>query len=116
MKLPDASNAIIEQPKLVAYLLNDAHPDNGGKAAFFKGLGFSSDDWLFFAQALRKVALDNECIKQLASPFGIKYVIDGLLLGTGENQGYVRTVWISEPKTPAPRLVTAYPVARMETP
>jgi hypothetical protein len=116
MKLPRASDAIIAQTKLVAYLLNAAHPDNGGKAAFFNRLGFTQADWLFFASALRQVALDNPCVAQIASPFGMKYIVDGLLCGTGGNRGSVRTVWITEPHLPPPRLVTAYPLARMETP
>jgi hypothetical protein len=32
MKLPDADNAIVERQKILAYLLNAAHPDNEGKA------------------------------------------------------------------------------------
>jgi hypothetical protein len=113
MILPNAANAIIEQEKVVDYLLNATHPDNGGKAAFFNRLGFSPDDWVFFANALRQVALNHDCVGQIASPFGIKYIVDGLLAGKGQNEGIVRTIWISEPHLPAPRLVTAYPVGRM---
>ena len=35
MKLPNAERALVEREKIVNYLLNPAHPDNGGKAAFF---------------------------------------------------------------------------------
>jgi len=35
MKLPNANNANVEREKIVDYLLNPAHPDNGGKAEFF---------------------------------------------------------------------------------
>ena len=34
MKLPNAHLAIVQQEKVKEYLLNPAHPDNGGKAAF----------------------------------------------------------------------------------
>jgi hypothetical protein len=44
MKLPHADLVIIEQAKIVDYLLNPAHPDNGGKAAFFLAMGFSRED------------------------------------------------------------------------
>jgi len=40
VKLPNAEKAIAEHEKVADYLLNAAHPDNGGKAAFFEGLGF----------------------------------------------------------------------------
>ncbi len=41
MKVPSAHMAVVEREKITAYLLNPAHPDNGGKAAFFRLLGFS---------------------------------------------------------------------------
>ena len=40
MKLPNAEKAVVEREKLADYLLNAAHPDNGGKAAFFEGSDF----------------------------------------------------------------------------
>src|SRR5262245_37672421 len=40
MRLPNAERAIVEREKIVDYLLNSAHPDNGGKAQFFFSLGF----------------------------------------------------------------------------
>jgi len=45
MKLPSAHLALVDPEKIVDYLLNPAHPDNGGKAAFFVALGFSRDQW-----------------------------------------------------------------------
>ncbi len=44
MKLPNAHLAVVEQEKICGYLLNAAHPDNGGKAAFFAGLGFQTEN------------------------------------------------------------------------
>ena len=40
VNLPNAHKAIVERDKIADYLLNAAHPDNGGKAAFFESLGF----------------------------------------------------------------------------
>jgi hypothetical protein len=40
MKLPNAENAVVERGKITEHLLNAAHPENGGKAAFFEALGF----------------------------------------------------------------------------
>lgn len=45
MKLPNAHLAIVDEETIVDYLLNPAHPDNGGKAKFFLGLGFTVDQW-----------------------------------------------------------------------
>jgi hypothetical protein len=44
MKLPNSGSTIIEREKVTDYLLNPAHPDNGGKAAFFLLLGFNRGD------------------------------------------------------------------------
>jgi hypothetical protein len=44
VKLRDAHLAVVERGKVLDYLLNDAHPDNGGKAQFFESLGFSRAD------------------------------------------------------------------------
>lgn len=45
MKLPNTHLAIVDQDKITGYLLDPAHPDNGGKAPFFLALGFRQDDW-----------------------------------------------------------------------
>ena len=37
MKLPNAENAVVEREKIADYLLNPAHPDNGGKAPLLFG-------------------------------------------------------------------------------
>ena len=44
VKLRNAHLAAIDRNKALDYLLNEAHPDNGGKARFFALLGFSRED------------------------------------------------------------------------
>ena len=44
VKLRNAHLAVVDRGKILDYLLNDAHPDNGGKARFFASLGFSRED------------------------------------------------------------------------
>jgi Domain of unknown function (DUF6883) len=56
MRLPNADLAVVERAKITYYLLNPEHPDNGGKAAFFFALEFSSIDWEVFANAMRRLA------------------------------------------------------------
>lgn len=55
MKLPNASEAIVEEKKITRYLLNRDHPDNGGKADFFVALGFRHDYWELMAASLRRL-------------------------------------------------------------
>jgi hypothetical protein len=109
MTMPNAHLAVIEQEKITGYLLNPAHPDNGGKAAFFLSLGFRTVDWPALAAAFRKLAATNTVIKNVASPHGCKYVLGGRIETPCGEQPVVRTIWIVDEGLHAPRLVTAYP-------
>lgn len=109
--LRNAHLAIVDRRKVVDYLLNHAHPDNGGKAQFFASLGFSSDDPEALVQALQDVAQQGEVVRSTESAHGEKYVVDGWLsVHTQESRRRsVRTIWIIDRGGDAPRLVTAYP-------
>jgi hypothetical protein len=109
MDLPDAHLALVEQEKICGYLLNPAHPDNGGKADFFAALGFQIKDWQALAAALRDLAQRAPVVKRMASPHGTKYILDGRIGTPGGKQPWVRTVWIVDRDGQKPRLVTAYP-------
>ncbi|HKZ77733.1 MAG TPA: hypothetical protein VJ124_05365 [Pyrinomonadaceae bacterium] len=109
MKLPNANLAIVDREKIADYLLNPAHPDNGGKARFFLSLGFAVAEWLAFADALRKLAVSFEVTEHVESKHGNKYIVTGEIetpSGRGPN---VLTVWIVDKGNDKPRLVTAYP-------
>ena len=109
MKLPQADKAVVDQEKITGYLLNAAPPDNGGKAAFFQGLGFKPDDWLQLADAFRRLAESGEVHNSMATPHGHKYIVDGLVESPNGKSPVVRTVWIVDMGFDTPRLVTAYP-------
>ncbi len=111
MKLRHAHLAVVERHKIVDYLLNSAHPDNGGKAQFFESLGFSAGVPELLIEALRAVARDGEVVESVESAHGEKHVVDGPLLSqTDSSQSrMVRTIWIVDRVLKAPRLVTAYP-------
>jgi len=105
MKVPNAHAALVEREKLTEYLLNPAHPDNGGKAPFFLSLGFSREDWPVLATALRILA-EN---KRMESPYGQKYILDGRIESPSGRTPVVRSIWIVDRVSDTPRLVTAYP-------
>ncbi len=109
MRLPNVQVAVVEPEKIVDYILNPAHPDNGGKAVFFLGLGFRRDEWRSLAAALRKVAEGQLVAKSMASPHGRKYIVDGRIETPSGRTPLVRTVWIVDQGFDTPRLVTAYP-------
>ena len=109
MKLPHPEQAVVEREKIVDYLLNDRHPDNGGKAAFFENVGFRREEWNVLAAALLMLAQTAEVSQRVLSPHGAKYVIVGPLQAPGGHTAMVLTVWIIDKGLEAARLVTAYP-------
>jgi hypothetical protein len=109
MKLPYPRRATVAREKITEYLLNDAHPGNGGKALFFAALGFSQEGWLTLANAFLKLALETEVAITMESSHGIKYIVDGALSTPSGKRPAVRTVWIVDRGSENPRLVTAYP-------
>lgn len=112
MTLPNAHLAIVERGKIADYLLNPAHPDNGGKASFFIALGFLREQWETLAAALRRVALNSPVSQNMETAHGKKYIVDGAIETPAGKSPVVRTVWIIERGREAPRLVTAYPRER----
>ncbi len=110
MKLPNAERAIVDGAKVSDYLLNVAHPDNGGKARFFTHLGFARSDPATLEAALRALAVAEDVGRQADSPHGRKFVIDGAIQGPNGRSAVVRTIWIIDAGQGVPRLVTAYPV------
>jgi hypothetical protein len=111
VQLRNAHLAVVERHKLLEYLLNASHPDNGGKAQFFESLGFTSENPELLVGALSAVAEIGEVMEIVESTHGEKYVVDGRISSQTEKsrQRMVRTVWIIDQGSDAPRLVTAYP-------
>jgi len=68
--LPNAKKAIVERGKIADYLLDAAHPDNGGKAAFFESLGFHRVEPEVLATALQNLAREAEVAQASVSPHG----------------------------------------------
>ncbi len=114
MKLPNAHLALVAKEKIEDYLLNAAHPDNGGKARFFESLGFRSDDWKALARALRNLALAGEVTESLDTAHGRKYILEAAIETPCGKQPAVRTIWIIDRGRNRPRLVTAYPAGTRE--
>ena len=109
MKLPNANRAIVERAKVVDYLLNAAHPDNGGKAQFFEQLGFQRTQWEALAEAFQTMARLAEVVTSEESPHGRKYVMVGQMQTPVGKPTRVQTIWIVDRGGETPRLVTAYP-------
>ena len=112
MNLPNADGVEVEKEKITGYLLNPLHPDAAGKAAFFTAMGFTDDEWEGLANALRQVAACCPVVREVDSPHGAKYVVDGAMPTPIGRTPSVRTIWIINQGEDTPRLVTAYPHER----
>ncbi len=108
MKLPNSNGAVVPREKLTAYLLSKTHPVGRAKASFFRLIGYDETNADDLAAELIRLAGAEEVVQSEASPFGTKYVVEGLIAGPLGSAG-VRTVWIIETGTVIPRFVTAYP-------
>lgn len=109
MKLPWSERAWVPKAKLEEYLLDPDHPTGGAKARFFAGLGYTRENLEDLEKEVLVLARRDSVVQELSTRHGTKFVLDGYLEGTGGERGKVRTIWILEPGTPGPRLVTAYP-------
>ena len=114
MGLPNASRAVIEQAKIVEYLLNPAHRYGASKARFFAQFGFRAEAREVFAVALREHAQKNEVTKVRETGFGPRYEVEGELTAPDGRRPRVCTVWQMDDGETAPRLITAYPLERDE--
>jgi len=112
LKLPNYENAVISETKITGYLLSTKHRDGRSKAEFFTRLGFSAETWEDLASELLRHAAENEVAKIEDSPFGRRYIIEGVLLAPDRKAVTVRSVWFIETGEQIPRFVTAYPLQR----
>ncbi len=109
MKLPNAASAVVPGEKIVDYLLSETHRDGRHKAAFFRGLGYTTQRPDELRSALISIANNDEVLHQENSPFGTRLVVDGIMKTPVGRTAYVRTVWFIEHGESTPRFVTAYP-------
>lgn len=108
MKLPNAAHAEVRTEKLTHYLLSLSHPEGWSKALFFRRLGYNEDNAARLGELLQAIAEDGRVVESLSTPFGTKYIVDGLLTTLDSREVLIRTVWMVEAGGD-PRFVTAYP-------
>lgn len=113
MKLPNVNRAIVPEHKLTHYLLNPTHPVGGGKASFFLRFGFTPENWKTLADALLQHAQTNEVIETNSTRYGVRYVVDGVIISPDGTRLNIRSAWHMIPGSDAPRFVTAHPLPRI---
>jgi hypothetical protein len=109
MKLPNRDRAYIPPKKLYGYLLSETHAVGKSEAKFFRSLGFDETNIPALEKELLMIAQTEDVVEANSSPYGMKYIIDGLLNTPHGTTARIRTVWIIETGEDTPRFVTAHP-------
>jgi hypothetical protein len=110
MKLPNATDALVEREKIADYLLNPAHRYGASKARFFNEFGFHLEDWKILAEALREHGRTHDVANVHETGYGPRYVVEGELNSPIGRRPRVRTIWQMDKGAVAPRLISAYPL------
>lgn len=111
-RLPNVERAVVDERKITEYLLAEHHPFGRAKARFFRRFGFRAEAWEVLRDALLDHAQVNAVAWRAATPFGMKYLIEGPLITPDGRAPVVRAVWFVETGQEWPRFVTAYPLGR----
>ncbi|MEX1139691.1 MAG: DUF6883 domain-containing protein [Bacteroidota bacterium] len=109
MKLPFAYQALVSETKLTEYLLSEEHPVGRTKARIFRRFGYDREGWSVLAQDLCNLAREYEVTLEEQTPFGTRFIIDGILRTPSGRPLPIRTIWFVDNQSRIPHLVTAYP-------
>jgi Domain of unknown function (DUF6883) len=107
--LPNARAATVAEAKVRDYLLDPAHPQNGGKSAFFSGFGFDRLRWTEMRDALLGHPLANQVERVRRNPYGTTFGVRCTLSTPNGRNPCITTVWVIDPSGSDPKFVTAFP-------
>lgn len=103
--------SVVPLSKITDYLLSDTHPIGRGKAAFFRGCGFSVDQPGVMMGALKEHAKTHSAYSK-PSPYGLKYIVEGSMGTPARGPIMMCSIWMIEAGSTIPAFVTAYPIKR----
>jgi hypothetical protein len=109
MPIPNADSAVIEEQKIVDYLLNTEHRRGGSKAALLVQFGYTPTTWQQLANNLRRDHLTREADVTKTTPYGERYEIRAALQTPSGRPLTVRSIWQVDAGAVSPRLITLYP-------
>jgi hypothetical protein len=110
LKLPNWKDAYIQPQKVTGYLLSETHTIGQSKAKLLRAFGFNEQTVDMLKQELLKIAYTQEVQEMIATPHGVKYVVDGEIQTPRSRTLRLRTVWIIDIGQETPRFVTARPL------
>ncbi len=100
---------VIEDAKIVDYLLNKNHKDGFVKANFFLKCGFDVNEKELFKKMLLEHLNTSLDFTQKKSEFGVKFVVEGIIVTPNNRKINLRSVWINPVNEKFLKFVTAYP-------
>jgi hypothetical protein len=104
-KLPDAQNCNVHDRKITHYLLIDRPIDD--KSRFFRGFGFTMQNWQVLAAALRQHGMQYDVVSTRPTPNGTNYELRCNLQTPDRRNPCIRIVW-EVIGSASPNFVTAY--------
>lgn len=108
MKLPNGYGAVVDIEKLHGYCLDVEHPRGKHKARVFRAvLGLTPEDAWSLREALLDAAAHGIALQQETDNFGVRYVVDFKMNGTG-GSALVRSAWKILHSEDCPRLTSCY--------
>jgi len=70
------------------------------------------EEWEILARALREHAAEHDVARVEVSPYGQRYIIEGIIHSPDARNPLIRTIWFVEPAEGTLPFVTAYPLRR----
>jgi hypothetical protein len=111
--MPRAGDAVVEEAKLVRYLLDPESPEGSAKAKFFKEtLGIEAGEWRHLAAQLKQGLAKAPVLSKVRSgQWGVRYEVVTNIRGLNGSLAAVLSAWQVEPNEP-PRFITAHPAPK----
>ena len=107
--MPNHVAARVADSKVRDFILNDAHPDNKGRARFFAAFGFTAGRWDLLKDALVRHPRRNVVVRASETGFGTRYRVHCDIVSPDERNPCIVTVWTVDRGSAIPMLVTAFP-------
>ena len=112
MKQFEHDDILINDRKLLKYLLDITHRMGMHKARFFIRFGFTKAQHTDLKEALIEHVLVNQTSSIIRTYFGIKITKDCSIKTPDDRNPYIRTVWFKKNGQNSLNFVTAYPIKR----
>lgn len=107
--LPAYERAVIDDNKLTGYALNKKHPSGKHKAvAFEKYLGYTIDNKEELVEQVRQNLSRYKCSTREATQYGQPFEVPMIVKGANGRYARVKTGWIIDKGSTAPRLTSIY--------